>query len=44
MIDNEDENVFCLWQDLDMFFKNAYADDEYTFEEWKRLKDKYRAW
>ena len=27
-----------------MFFKNAYADGEHTFEEWKRLKDKYRAW
>ena len=26
------------------FFKNAYADGEYTFEEWKRLKDKYREW
>ena len=20
MIDNEDENVFCLWQSVDMFF------------------------
>lgn len=44
MIDNEDENVLCIWQDLDMFFKNAYADGEYSYEEWKRLEDKYRIW
>ncbi len=42
MVNNEDENVLCLWQDLDMFFKNAFADGEITFEEWKRLEDKYR--
>ncbi len=43
MVDNENNNALCLWQDLDMFFKNAYGDGEITFEEWKRLEDKYRA-
>lgn len=44
MIKREDPNTIRLNEDLDMFFKNAYGDGQITFEEWKRLEEKYRVW
>lgn len=29
-------------EDLEMFFKNAYADGKYSYSDWKRLEEKYR--
>ena len=42
-INNQNTNrCEILNEDLEMFFKNAFADGKYSYTDWKRLEEKYR--